>query len=181
MLRSRIQAGKETGTAVAATMQAGELVADELVNRMVEKRLAEPDAALGFILDGYPRTLAQAKHLSGWLDGRGVPEVVIHLLIDYNVVIARLTGRRECPRCGTLYNMATKPPSKDELCDVDGTKLVVRDDDRLSVITGRLDAYERQTRPVLEYYRSAGRRLVEVDAGSGSPETVFEKIWQLLN
>ncbi len=181
MLRNRIQAGKEAGTAAAARMKAGELVRDELVNWMVEERLAQPDAARGFILDGYPRTLAQAKHLSEWFDGRGVREVVIHLVIDYNIVIARLMGRRECPRCGTLYNLVTKPPRKDGVCDLDGAELVVRDDDRQSVITGRLEAYEKQTRPVLEYYRSAGRRLVEVDAGLGSPESVLEKIWQALN
>jgi adenylate kinase len=181
MLRNRIQAGKEAGTAVAATMQAGELVADELVNRIVEKRLAQPDAAAGFVLDGYPRTLAQAEHLSGWFDGRGVHEVVIHLVIDYNMVIARLTGRRECPQCGTLYNMQTKPPLRDGVCDLDGAKLVVRNDDSLSVIKGRLEAYEHQTRPVLDFYRSANRRLVEVDAGAGSPESVFERIWEALN
>jgi adenylate kinase len=178
MLRDRIRQGTEVGTAVAARMQSGALVSDEVVNRMVEKRLSEPDAADGFVLDGYPRTQAQAEHLAGWLDGRGIRELVIYLAVDYNIVIARLTGRRQCPRCGTLYNLATKPPRVDEVCDLDGEKLVIRDDDRAEVIRERLDAYERQTRPVLDYLISAGRRVIEVDASKDSPEMVYRKICQ---
>ena len=179
MLRDRIRQGSELGPEVAK-MQAGSLVSDAVVNRMVEERLAQADAREGFILDGYPRTLAQADHLSRWLETRGTREVVIHLAVDYNVIIARLTGRRQCPRCGTLYNLATKPPRVDGLCDLDGEKLVIRDDDRESVIRERLDAYERQTRPVLEYYRAAGRRVIVVDGSSDSPETVFRKICQAM-
>ena len=179
MLRERIRQG-EAAVGVAAVMHSGALVSDEVVNRMVEERLSDPDAADGFVLDGYPRTLAQAQHLDRWLDGRGVREVVIHLAVDYNVIIARLTGRRQCPRCGTLYNMASRPPSEDSLCDLDGTPLVIRDDDRESVIRERLDAYDRQTRPVLEYYASARRRVVKVAASNEPPEAVFHKICQAL-
>ena len=130
MLRDRIRHGSELGTAVVATMQSGALVSDEVVNRMVEIRLSEPDARQGFVLDGYPRTLDQAEHLCRWFDGRRIREVVIYLAVDYNVVIARLTGRRQCPRCGTLYNVVSHPPQVDELCDLDGEKLVVREDDQ---------------------------------------------------
>lgn len=179
MLRDRIRQGA-AGTAVAATMQSGALVSDEVVNRMVEERLSQPDAARGFVLDGYPRTMAQADHLSEWLDGRGIREVVIYLAVDYNVVIARLTGRRQCPRCGSLYNLATNRPRVDELCDLDGEKLVIREDDSESVIRERLDAYESQTRPVLDHYQAVGRRLVEVNASSDPPEAVFRKISQAL-
>jgi len=178
MLRDGIRHGAELGTAVAATMQSGALVSDEVVNRMVETRLTEPDAAEGFVLDGYPRTLAQAGHLAHWLDGRGIRELVIYLAVDYNIVIARLTGRRQCPRCGTLYNLATQAPREDEVCDLDGEKLVIRDDDNVEVIRERLDAYDRQTRPVLDYFASAGRRVVEVDASKDSPELVYQKICQ---
>jgi adenylate kinase len=178
MLRDRIRHGAELGTAVAATMQSGALVSDEVVNRMVELRLSEPDAAEGFVLDGYPRTLAQADHLCRWLDGRGIRELVIYLAVDYNIVIARLTGRRQCPRCGTLYNLATQAPRVDEVCDLDGEKLVIRDDDNVEVIRERLDAYDRQTRPVLDYFMSAGRRVIEVDASNDPPETVYQKICQ---
>jgi adenylate kinase len=161
-------------------MHSGALVSDDVVNRMVQKRLSQPDATKGFVLDGYPRTLTQAEHLVGWLDGQGIREVVIHLAVDYNIIIARLTGRRECPRCGTLYNVAYHPPKVDELCDLDGEKLVVRDDDREPVIRKRLEAYEQQTRPVLEYYQTAGRQVVEVDASNDPPPRIFQKICQAM-
>jgi adenylate kinase len=132
-------------------------------------------------LDGYPRTLDQAGHLAAWLDQRGISEVVIHLAVDYNIIIARLTGRRQCPRCGTLYNVASQPPKVDELCDLDGQELVIREDDSEAVIRGRLDAYDRQTRPVLEFYRVAGRRMVDVDASDDPPEQVFRKICQAID
>ncbi len=158
-------------------MHSGALVSDALVNEMVKERLSEPDAAKGFILDGYPRTLDQAEHFVVWLAGRGlIREVVIHLAVDYNIIIARLTGRRQCPICGTLYNVASHPPKVDEVCDLDGHELVIRDDDSETVIRGRLDAYDRQTRPVLEFFRSSGHRVIEVDASSDPPEQVFEKV-----
>jgi len=162
-------------------MSAGSLVADEVVEAMVEERLSRADAANGFVLDGYPRTLVQAEHLATWLKARGTSEVVIHLAVDYNVIIARLTGRRECPRCGTLYNVVLRPPQVDELCDLDGQKLVRRDDDREEVIRERLDAYERQTRPVLEFLRGAGERVIEVDASSDPPAEVYRKISQAID
>jgi adenylate kinase len=180
MLRDRIRSGAEAGTAVAAKMQAGSLVADEVVNSMVEARLSEPDACRGFILDGYPRTIEQAGHLAGWLGGRRIREVVIHLAVDYNIIIARLTGRRVCPLCGTLYNIASKPPKVEGLCDRDGTKLVIRDDDRESVIRERLEEYEKQTRPVLDYFQLHGHRVEEVDGSSAPPEEVFGKICRVM-
>jgi adenylate kinase len=181
MLRERIAQGTELGVRVAAKMHAGALVLDELVNEMVAERLSQPDAANGFILDGYPRTIPQAQFLNDWLDERGIHEVVIHLAVDYNSIIARLTGRRQCPRCGTLYNIVSRPPKREGVCDLDGEKLVVRDDDREEVIRERLSAYERQTRPVLDFYRSTGRRLLEVDASSHPPDLVFEMICQALD
>jgi adenylate kinase len=180
MLRGRIRSGSESETGMVATMQSGALVPDLVVNEMVKERLSEADAARGFILDGYPRTLDQAGHLSEWLAGRGIHEVVIHLAVDYNVIIARLTGRRQCPRCGTLYNVSSHPPRVAGVCDLDGEELVVRDDDSEAVIRGRLDAYDRQTRPVLEYFRASGRRMVEVDASNDPPETLHRKICQMM-
>ena len=180
MLRDRVRRDWEIGARVGAKMAAGVLVSDEVVNRMVEERLSRPDAEAGFILDGFPRTIAQAEYLSRWLDGCGVREVVIHLAVDYNVIIARLTGRRQCPRCGTLYNLATHPPRVDSVCDREGETLVIRDDDREEVIRERLAAYERQTRPVLTYYASAGRQVIEVDAGDDPPAVIFQKICQAM-
>jgi len=180
MLRDRIKSGLAAGTAMVAKMQSGALVADHVVNAMVKTRLSDPDAANGFILDGYPRTLEQAEHLAKWLEQNGIPEVVIHLAVDYNVIIARLAGRRQCPRCGTLYNVAYQPPKEDGLCDKDGEKLMIRDDDKETVIRGRLEAYERQTRPVLEFFKSNGHRVEEVDASYAPPNEVFKKICQAM-
>jgi adenylate kinase len=176
MLRDRIRSGSEAAKAMGATMHSGGLVSDIVVNQMVRERLSEPDAARGFILDGYPRTLDQAGNLTEWLVGQGIHEVVIHLAVDYNIIIARLTGRRQCPRCGTLYNVSSHPPRVEGVCDLDGEKLVIRDDDSEAVIRGRLDAYDRQTRPVLEYFRSSGHRVIEVDADDDPPEMVHRKV-----
>ena len=176
MLRDRIRSGAETGIAVVANMQSGALVADDVVNAIIEERLCEADAACGFILDGYPRTQEQARHLAAWLEARRIPEVVIHLAVDYNVIIARLTGRRVCPSCGTLYNIASQPPKVDGLCDRDGNKLVIRDDDSEDVIRERLEAYEKQTRPVLDFFRASGHRVEEVDASNAPPDEVFGRI-----
>jgi adenylate kinase len=180
MLREHIQAGDSMGRAVAGVMKSGALVEDDRVNALVEERLAQPDAAKGFILDGYPRTRRQAEALRAWFTARGIAGLVIHLLVDYNSVISRLTGRRQCPRCGTLYNLFSKPPKLDEICDLDGTKLVIRDDDSPEVIRQRLEAYEQQTRPLIEYFREKGRRLLEIDASSDPPQVLVGKICQAI-
>jgi len=180
MLREHVRKGNAVGTKVEAKMKAGILVKDEVVNRLVEERLAQPDAARGFILDGYPRTRAQAETLCGMLAGLGAEAVVIHLVVDYNEVIARLTGRRQCPVCGTLYNVKSKPTKVPGVCDLDGAALIVRDDDREEVIRERLDAYQKQTRPLIDFFRESGKRLYDVDASSEPPEIVFRKILALI-
>ncbi len=176
MLREHIQTGDSMGIAVRGVMRSGGLVADEKVNALVEERLASPDCAQGFILDGYPRTRQQAEALCEWLMAHGIDELVIHLQVDYNSLITRLTGRRQCPRCGSLYNLSSKPPKIDELCDLDGTKLMIREDDSAAIIQERLDAYERQTQPLIEYFRQKHRRLLEVDASSDPPQILVQKI-----
>jgi adenylate kinase len=183
MLRNRIAHHQlENETRIAQTMGSGALVRDEVVNRLVEERLGQADAANGFILDGYPRTWSQAEHLSNWLErNHGVQEMVVHLAVDYNTIIARLTGRRQCPRCGSLYNLVSHPPKQEGVCDLDGERLIIRDDDRESVIRKRLDAYEQQTHPVLEYYRKAGRPIFEVDASHDLPEVISQKVCQAVD
>jgi len=176
MLREHVREGNALGARVAATMHSGALVRDEVVNRLVEERLAKPDAQAGFILNGYPRTREQAEHLIGWLDGRGIRELVIHLIVDYNVIVTRLTGRRQCPRCGTLYNIVSHPPRVAGVCDLDGQALVIRDDDREAVIRERLAAYESQSRPLIEFFREKGRRLFEIDASHQTPEALLVQL-----
>ncbi len=169
LLRDHVGRGTELGLEAKAIMARGELVPDELMYGIVATRLREADCRRGFVLDGFPRTAAQA----GWLDAflekevfensEKCPPIVIQLLVDYNGLLQRLTGRRSCPTCGRLYNIHSQPPLVDELCDLDGSKLVIRDDDREEVISGRLAAYERQTKPVADYYR-VQRRLVVINA-----------------
>ena len=180
MLRDHIRRGTEIGQSIRALMRSGTLVPDELVNRLVEERIAQPDCKRGFILDGYPRTTAQAKEMMRMLAGVGAEEVVIHLVVDYNIIIARMNGRRVCPKCGTLYNSVSRPPRTEGICDLDGERLVIREDDSEPVVRERLAQYEAQTRPLIEYFRNSGARLFEVDASKDRPEVVFGRIQGLL-
>jgi adenylate kinase len=180
MLREHVQADDEIGREVKAIMHSGRLVPDELVNRLLEERLRRSDTVRGMLLDGYPRTLEQAHKMTGLLRERGVTGVVVHLRVDYNKIIARLSGRRQCPQCGTLYNQASNPPKVAGVCDRDGAKLIVREDDQESVIRQRLEAYERQTRPVLEYFARTCPRFYEVEGGDAAPETIAAEIRRLV-
>ncbi len=181
MLREHMKQGDSLGIEVAGLMHSGGLVADDKVNALVDERLAEPDAAKGFILDGYPRTRQQAERLCGWLTHRGIDELVIHLLVDYNTLIARLTGRRQCPVCGTLYNLVFKPPMKEGICDLEGAKLVIRADDSAEIIKQRLDEYERQTQPLIDYFKEKGRPMMELDASAEPPQELVKKICHAVN
>jgi adenylate kinase len=176
MLREHVRTGTAIGQAIEARMKAGSLVPDQLVNGLVFDRLRQPDCQRGFILDGYPRTPEQAAELLRVLTAMNVTEVVIHLVVDYNVIISRMAGRRVCPQCGTLYNAISNRPVREGVCDLDGATLVVREDDRPEVVRARLDEYEALTRPVIESFRQAGVQLFEVNASDQGPDAVFDKI-----
>jgi adenylate kinase len=176
MLREHIRSGDAIGRAIAARMKAGSLVSDELVNQLVFERIHQPDCRRGFILDGYPRTTAQAEQMTRLLAGFGAEQVVIHLVVDYNIIISRMLGRRVCPLCGTLYNAVSHPPKIEGKCDLDGSALVVRDDDREDVVRERLEQYDRQTRPLIDFFRSSGERVYEIDASGNNPAAVFRQI-----
>ncbi|HUA83393.1 MAG TPA: adenylate kinase [Bryobacteraceae bacterium] len=171
ILRARIVSGDELGRRAEAYMNSGALVPDEMVNQSVEDRVQHPDSARGFILDGYPRTVTQAKLLDEMLKARGICSVVVHLRVSYNEVIARLSARRQCASCGTLSN-----ESSGEVCAKCGSKMALRDDDRPEVVMQRLQAYDLQTKPVLEYFRAAGYPIFEVEAGSRAPQEIAEEI-----
>jgi adenylate kinase len=187
LLRENVARGSDLGLAAKAVMARGELVSDDLVCNMVQRRLVQPDCKRGYILDGFPRTAAQA----GWLDAlldhelfdnsrptRAFP-IVVRLDVDYNQLLLRITGRRSCPTCGRIYNVHLQPPRADEICDeVHGTKLVTRDDDRLEVIQPRITNYQEQTRPVADYYQRTGR-LITVD-GDLPMDEVTDQIFRIL-
>ena len=187
LLRENVDRGTELGKAAKAVMARGELVYDDLVCNMVRERLMLPDCERGYILDGFPRTAAQA----GWLDAllehelfdnsrptRAWP-IVIRLNVDYNQLLLRITGRRSCPTCGRIYNVHFQPPRLDEVCDEPhGTKLVARNDDRLEIIQPRLTAFQEQTKPVADYYQRTGR-LISVN-GDLPVDDVTEQICRIL-
>ena len=164
LLRGNVSRGTKLGQAAKEIMGRGELVPDSLVNEMVAARLLEPDTGRGYILDGFPRTLVQAN----WLDGRlatqteSMPVVAVSIQVNYNQLLRRITGRRNCPVCQTIYNIYVNPPKVDGTCDVEGAALTLRADDTKEVFKERMRAYSALTAPVVEHYREQGR-FAEVD------------------
>jgi adenylate kinase len=164
LLRANVAQGTELGKTAKEIMGRGELVPDSLVNEMVAARLQEPDTANGYILDGFPRTLVQA----GWLDGRlagqagSLPVIAVSIHVSYNQLLRRITGRRNCPACKSIYNIYMNPSKKEGFCDADGAALVVRADDTEQFFQERMRSYEALTAPVVEHYREQGR-FAEVD------------------
>lgn len=181
MLRHHIERQDEIGRQIRELMKSGMLVPDELVNQLVANRIQAPDCAEGFILDGYPRTLNQAAMLRKLVEANGIESAVVHLVVDYDRLVARLSGRRQCPVCGTLYNLATNPPRVDEKCDLDGAALITREDDRESVILERLSQYEHQTRPLLDYFHSLGVPMFEIKGAGVAPEAIAKDICEKLS
>ena len=145
-------------------MDKGGLVPDDLVNQMVAERLKQPDTARGYILDGFPRTIEQANWLGNCLDAQqgSLPVVAVGIQVDYNKLLRRITGRRNCPVCGTIYNIYAKPPRVEGVCDIEGAALVQRADDTEEVFAERMKSYSGQTAPVVDHYRGQGR-FAEVD------------------
>lgn len=159
LLRANVAEGTELGRAAKEIMQCGNLVPDDLVNQMVAVRLTAPDTREGFILDGFPRTLPQA----GWLDEElakrpgALPIVAVSLQVDYNQLLRRITGRRNCPVCQRIYNVYLQPPQREDHCDLDGAELVQRADDTETCFQGRIGNYQALTAPVIDHYRALGR------------------------
>ncbi len=162
----------------SAIMAAGGLVGDDIVNRMVANRLAQRDCARGCLLDGYPRTVPQARFLATVAAGRGLPDpVVIHIEVPADLLVARLTARRQCPECRRIYNLLSQPPRVPGICDDDQAPLLTRDDDQEAVIRRRLAAYRELTGPVIDWY---GPAVVHRVDGSRSAEEVAQAIEQAL-
>jgi adenylate kinase len=179
MFREHVSRGTPLGLRAKPIMERGELVPDDLVLSMVEDRISRPDCADGFILDGFPRTLPQAEKLDEILRRRFKTEpLVVHFIVDKDQLMRRLTGRRVCGIGGEIYNIYDHPPKVSGYCDRDGGELIQRPDDREEVIAERLAAYERQTRPLVDYYRQRGV-LKDVD-GMAAPQAVTKNVLELL-
>jgi adenylate kinase len=174
LLRDAVARGTELGQKAKAVMEAGQLVSDDIVLGLIRERLSRPDAAKGFILDGYPRNIDQANALAKLLDELGQPvQAVLLLDVLRDTLMKRLAGRRVCPKCGTVYNVHSMPPGATG-CSKDGAELYQRPDDKEEVIGKRLEVYEQQTRPLVEHYASKG--LLRVVAGEGELDDVFERM-----
>jgi adenylate kinase len=174
LLRDHVRRGTPLGLQADSYMKAGQLVPDSLMNPILEDQLSQPDCARGFILDGYPRTLAQAQSLDALLKNKGLPMHVILLDVPTERLFKLLTGRRVCPRCNRSYNIYFQPPKKEGVCDLDSTPLVQRPDDKEEVIRRRLETYQKETLPAVEYYERQGR-LMRVN-GDQPPEKVAAEI-----
>ncbi|MDX1516109.1 MAG: adenylate kinase [Woeseiaceae bacterium] len=180
MLREAVAEGTRFGMKAKAIMEAGELVSDDIMLGIIAERLAQPDAADGFILDGFPRTRQQAVDLDELLDQLGAPlDAAILMDVDFDILMKRLTGRRTCSKTGKLLNIYFSPQHEIDECVESGGELIQREDDNEETITNRLTVYRDNTEPVIEFYRRGGR-LQTVDA-AGSIDDVYSRLLQVLS
>jgi len=174
LLRDHVRRGTKLGAEASTYMNAGRLVPDSLMTPILEERLTQADCAHGFILDGYPRSLAQAETLDALLKQKVLTTHILLLNVSDERVLKVLVGRRVCPRCNRSYNIHYQPPQKEGVCDADGTALTQRPDDQEAIILHRLETYHKETQPAIDYYLRQGR-LVNIN-GEGTPESVAAEI-----
>lgn len=180
IFRGMISAKTDLGLQAERYINQGELVPDDITIRMIKTRLQEDDCSEGFILDGFPRTIYQAQALERILvQQEKTLTAVLNVVVSSELILYRLTGRRHCPQCGRSYNLNTMPPQKDELCDDCNVKLIRRDDDNPETIRQRLRTYQKQTKPLTEYYQRQNMML-DID-NSGRPGENLDQVQELIN
>ena len=168
ILRSAVAAGTELGKQAEATMKAGDLVTDDLIMGIMEQRLQQDDCKKGYLLDGFPRTIPQAEALKILLEKLGEKlDCALELDIERDIIIDRLTTRRTCTQCGEIYNIKSKPSKVEGICDVCGSEIVQRDDETETAISNRLQVYNDQTAPLIEFYRQEGLLISFQSSDSG--------------
>jgi adenylate kinase len=177
ILREAVALKTDLGEKAKTYMERGRLVPDDIMLSLVDKRIGEQDCSGGFVLDGFPRTLAQALGLEEILARRGQTiDAVVFIDVDDEAVLERLSRRRVCPQCKALYNLDADPPRQDETCDRCGVKLILRTDDGQDTVKTRLGVYRKDTLPLVEYYESRG--LLRKIEGRGAIQAVFSAVMQ---
>ena len=176
IFRDAIEKKTPMGLIAKTYIDKGNLVPDDITNEIVKERLKQKDCENGFLLDGYPRTIAQAESLTKILDELGITlDAAVNLEVDDDLIVRRIVNRRSCPKCGKGYNLITYPPKKEGICDVCNTPLFTRKDDNEETVTSRLDVYNKQTRPLVDYYDKLGK-LVSIDSNGTIEDTVKDII-----
>ncbi len=178
ILREMAEQDTPLGRHIKGVLASGRLVSDEILADIIQERTQRDDCRGGYILDGFPRTIHQAELLDRLVRERGHELVVINIAVARQALVARLAARRICPRCGAVYNMHSRPPREDELCDRCGTPLRRRADDHPDAIQKRLEVYQKETAPVIEYYRQQ-KKVAEIDGGRSMDE-VFEDLVRVI-
>jgi len=174
ILRKAVADGTPLGKEAKVIMDSGGLVSDKIVLGLVEERIKQPDCKSGFILDGFPRNTVQAEALDKILSGMNMPlTVALNIDVDLNDLLKRLTGRRTCKACQQMYNIYFSPPKKEGTCDKCGGALFQRDDDKEATIKKRLDVYQQQTAPLIDYYSK--KKIMKTVMGVGGIEDIFKK------
>jgi len=170
LLRKAVADKTPLGLKVKSYLDQGKLGPDELIVQLIKERVAKPDCKKGFLLDGFPRTMGQAKELERMTD----IDLVLSIVVDFESLVERAVGRRTCPKCSAVYHIKFNPPMNEGECEKCGSKLIQRDDDREDTVRNRLSVYQEQTAPLIEYYRKRGK-LVDID-GSGGIDAVYSQM-----
>jgi adenylate kinase len=170
LLRKAVADKTPLGLKIKSYLDQGKLGPDEVIVQLIKERVAKPDCKKGFLLDGFPRTMGQAKELERMTD----IDLVLSIVVDFEALVERAVGRRTCPKCSAVYHIKFNPPMNEGECEKCGSKLIQRDDDKEDTVRNRLSVYQEQTAPLIEYYRKKGK-LVDID-GSGGIDAVYSQM-----
>ena len=175
LLRKAVAEKTPLGVKVKSYLDQGRLGPDDLIVKLIQERVSKPDCKKGYLLDGFPRTTGQAKEL----DKMSEVDVVLNIVVDFDVLVERAVGRRSCPKCGAVYHIEFNPPANKDTCDKCGSRLVQRDDDKEETVRNRLKVYQEQTAPLVEHYRKKGK-IADID-GSKGIDAVFEQMVKVVD
>jgi adenylate kinase len=170
LLRKAVADKTPLGLKIKSYLDQGKLGPDEVIVQLIKERVAKPDCKNGFLLDGFPRTMGQAKELERMTD----IDLVLSIVVDFDALVERAVGRRTCPKCSAVYHVKFNPPMNEGICEKCGSKLIQRDDDKEDTVRNRLKVYQEQTAPLIEYYRKKGK-LVDI-GGSGGIDAVYSQM-----